>query len=85
MEDKKFFVMDENGVEVEYEIILTFKSPETNKNYVIYKLPEEEEEVLAAIYSEDEGQGGTLLEIETEEEFQMIQDVLDAFMDEEDE
>lgn len=83
MEDKRFFVMDEDGNEVEYEIVLTFKSPETEKDYVVYKLPGDSEEVMAAIYDESEGETGRLIEIETEEEFEMIQDVLDSFMDEE--
>ena len=82
MEDKKFFVKDEAGNEVEYEIVLTFNSPETNKDYVIYKLPGESEEVMAAVYDETGGEEGSLSEITTEEEFEIIQEVLDAFLDE---
>lgn len=82
MEEKRFFVTDVEGNEVEYEIILTFESPETGKNYVIYKLPQEEENVLAAIYEEDDDKNGTLVEIETEAEYEMIESVLNAFLDE---
>ena len=85
MDEKRIIVTDEDGNLVEYDIILTFTSPETNKDYVVYQVPGEEEEVLAAVYEETSDTEGTLLEIETEEEFQMIQDVLDAFLKEEDE
>lgn len=83
MKEKTIYVTDADGNEIEYEVVLTFESPETGKKYVIYKLPEEEEEVMAAIYVEEADGEGSLVEIETEEEFQMIQDVLDSFSEEE--
>ena len=85
MDQKTIVVTDEDGNNTEYEIILTFDSPVTGKKYVIYKLPEEDEEVMAAIYEEENDGEGNLLEITSEEEFQMIQDVLDSFMEEEEE
>lgn len=83
MNDKTIFVTDQDGNEIEYEVVLTFESPETGKKYVVYKLPEEDEEVMAAIYVEEADGEGALEEIQTEEEFQMIQDVLDSFTEEE--
>ncbi len=83
MEEKTFVVTDDQGNETLYEIVLTFNSPETGKDYVVYKLPQDEEDVMVAVYEEGEDGEGTLLEIETEEEFQMIQDVLDSFIAEE--
>lgn len=83
MDQNTIVVTDADGNNTEYEIVLTFESPVTGKKYVIYKLPEDEEEVMAAIYEEENDGEGSLLEIETEEEFQMIQDVLDSFMEEE--
>mgnify|MGYP002641250399 CR=1 FL=1 len=85
MENKKFFVQDEQGNEIEYEIVLTFEHPDTKVNYVIYKELGDTEDVMAAIYDEKSDNAGALLEIQTEEEFEMIQDVLDAFMDEDEE
>ena len=82
MEEKRIFVLDEDGNETEYEIVLTFNSPKTHKDYVVYKLLGDTQDVMAAIYDESNNEGGRLLEIESEEEFQMIQDVLDAFMEE---
>lgn len=85
MEEKNFFVKDDQGNEKEFEIILTFESPETKEKYVIYSEIGESEEVMAAVYTETGDGTGSLEDIESEEEFQMVQDVLDAFYDEEDE
>lgn len=77
-------VVDEDGVETEFEVVLTFFNDEFNKSYVIYKLPgEEEEEVFAAIYDEAETAGGNLTQIETDEEWDMIEEMLNAFLAEE--
>lgn len=84
MEEKKFTVIDESGKELEFEVVLTFKNPNTNKSYVIYKLPgEENEEVFAAIYDENSKIGGSLMPIETDEEWDTLDEVLNAFIDEE--
>ena len=83
MNDKIMYITNEAGETVEYEVILTYEHPETKINYVIYKLPEEQEEVLAARFVE-EGEGeGSLSPIETEEEYEMIEEILDAFLGEE--
>ena len=83
MNEKTLIVTDDKGNIVEYEIVLTFKSPETNKSYVVYKEPGDTEEVMAASYNETDGESGELMEIESDEEFDIIQDVLNAFLEEE--
>lgn len=84
MDDKRIFVTDESGVEVEFEVVLTFTGPENGKKYVVYKIPNDDsEEVFAAVYDETDEGGGNLIEIDDEEEFDMVQEVLDAFLDEE--
>lgn len=83
MDGKQLFITDEQGNEIEFEIILTFESPETKKKYVIYQELGDTDEVMAAVYEEEKDGSGSLIDIETEEEFDMIQDVLDAFYDEE--
>jgi uncharacterized protein YrzB (UPF0473 family) len=82
MDEKQFIIVDEDGQEVEFEIILTFQDPKTSKNYVVYKEMADTDEVMAAEYVEKENGTGTLLEIESDEEFDMIQEVLDTFTDE---
>lgn len=84
MEKETMIVIDEEGNEVLYEIVLTFNSKETNKSYVIYKLPgDENEEVFASSYDEQQQDGGDLKQIETDEEWDMIEEVLNAFVEEE--
>ena len=77
--------VDLSGKEQEFEIVLTFESPETQKKYVVYKEPGESDDVMAAVYDETGEGSGNLLDIETEEEFQMVQDLLDAFYDDDEE
>ena len=72
MEDNKMIVYDEQGNEIEMEIMFTFDDDNHN-SYVIFF------NVYAGKYNED-GQLDTDL---TEEEFAMCQEVLGAFEDEE--
>jgi len=84
MENKLFTVVDEQNNEIEYEVVLTFTNPEDNKSYVVYKLPgEENEEVFASLYDEKNTEGGNLQPIETDEEWDMLDEVLNAFLEEE--
>ena len=36
LNNKKIFTILSNGTKVEYDVILTFKNPNNNKDYVIY-------------------------------------------------
>jgi uncharacterized protein YrzB (UPF0473 family) len=83
MQDKSLFIKNENGEEEEFEIILTFQDPQTKINYVVYKELFVDEEVYAARYEENSDISGSLIPIDSEEEFEMIQEVLDSFFDEE--
>ena len=82
MDEKTFTVIDEEGKEQVFEIVLTFKNPDTEKAYVIYKLPgEENDEVFAAIYDEMGKMGGNLLPVETDEEWDMLDEILNSFLE----
>ena len=55
MEEKKILKLtDENGKEIEYEILIAFKWTKTNKNYIVYTDNTNDENgnlnVFAAIY-----------------------------------
>ena len=84
MEDKTLRVIDEQGNEMDYEIVLTFKSDQTGKSYVVYKEPGDSDEVYAASYDETETDGGNLNPIETDEEWDIIEEVLETFQEEDD-
>jgi len=75
-------LIDEEGNEILCEILFTFESKEFNKNYVLfYPVAGEEDdiEVMAASYLPGEEGDGELQAIETDEEWDMIEKVLDQF------
>ena len=72
-------VIDENGKEIEMEIIFTFENDDRTKQYVLYTNPEDESgEVFASLYDEE----GHLFPVEDENEWQMIEEVFGAYIDE---
>lgn len=80
LNEKRMTITDENGNEHLVEILFTFHHPERNKDYVLFYEIDNEDEVMAMIYNDD----GELLEIEDEEEYAEVEEVLAAFQDEED-
>lgn len=83
--DQQLTIIDEEGNEILCQILFTFESEEFKKNYVLfYPLEGEEEEddnvtVMAASYEEGENGIGELKEIETDEEWDLIEDVLGQY------
>ena len=78
--ENRLTFIDEDGNEVLCEILFTFESKEFNKNYVLFYPvggDEDEIEVMAASYIPTEDGEGELQAIETAEEWQMIEEVLD--------
>ncbi len=83
--ENRLTFIDEDGNEVLCEILFTFESKEFNKNYVLFYPvgdDDDEIEVMAASYVPTEDGEGELQAIETEEEWAMIENVLDQFDDE---
>jgi uncharacterized protein YrzB (UPF0473 family) len=91
--EKNITVIDENGNETLCEILLTFDSEQFGKSYVLYtpvgsddENEEEELEIHAYSYNPGEGEeGGELMPIETEEEWDMIEEMVNTFFDEQEE
>lgn len=86
--DNKLVYIDEKGNEILCEILFTFDSEEFKKSYVLfYPVGEENEdevEVMAASYTPlEDGSVGELNEIETDDEWNLIEDTLDSFTDDE--
>ena len=85
-------VVDENGDEQLYEVLFTFDSEDFNKSYVLYypvgaeEDGDEEIEIHASAYEQnEEGEEGSLEPIETDEEWDMIEEMLNTFLEEEEE
>jgi len=86
--ENRLTFIDEQGNEVLCEILFTFNSEEFNKNYVLfYPVGSEDEngniEVMAASYIETEdGTCGELQEITTDAEWELIEEMLQSFSEE---
>ena len=73
-------LLDENGQVVCCDVLFTFDSEDTKKSYIVYTDQTRDEEgnveVCASIYAPEEN-GGRLYPIQTEEEWEVIEAILD--------
>ena len=77
LDEKRIVIIDENDKEIEMEILFTFDSEEYKRQYVLYINPEDESgEVFVSGYTDE----GELLEITDEKEWEMIEEVFEAFV-----
>ena len=84
--DEILIVTDEQGKELECIIIMTFESEEFEKSYVVYQLKDDESgEYFAASFNPEDGEEGQLLPIETDEEWDLVEEVLENFLEDEEE
>lgn len=85
MKKNTFTMLDENGNEVVYDVLFTFESDETGKNYIVYTDNTKDEvgniEVYASIYHPEDG-NGRLEAIETEKEWKIIETILETLQEE---
>ena len=79
MKDNSIFITDENGKEVEMKIYLTFDA--NDKSYVVVYNAENEDELYPFIYDDE----GNLFAVESEEELDMIDEVVGAYEEKEEE
>ncbi|TKC20010.1 DUF1292 domain-containing protein [Robertmurraya kyonggiensis] len=87
--DNHITVVDEDGNEQLCEILFTFDSEEFGKSYVLYypigedDSDDEETEIHASAFTPSEdNKDGDLQPIETEEEWDLIEEMLNTFLDE---
>ena len=82
MEEKNVFkIINDEGKEVECEVLFTFESDETGKNYIIYTDNTLDETGNTKVYASifDPTMEKTTLEpIETEKEWNIIENILDS-------
>lgn len=80
-----FKVMNDEGKEVECEVLFTFESDETKKNYIVYTDNTTDEagniKVYASIYNPNEEET-KLLPIETDKEWKIIETILEELQNE---
>ncbi len=76
---ENFSVLDENGEEIACQTILMFQSPETEKDIVVYTdntVSDEGYENIYASYYTYMGENLRLLDIDSEADWALIQEVL---------
>jgi len=92
-EMNKLTVINEEGQEIDCEILFTFDSAEYKKDYVVY-MPIGDEYVdedgypeihVSSFTASDDGEGGGLEPIEDEAEWEMVEEVIASFLEGEEE
>ena len=85
MKNNKFTLINDEGKEVEYDVLFTFESEETNKNYIVYtdgtKDSDGQIQVYASIYDPTDPHS-KLEAIETEKEWKVIETILSTLQEE---
>ena len=83
--ENTFKVIDKDGNEIEFEILFTFESDETNKNYMVYtdntKDSEGNTKVYASAFKPD-AEPLELLPVETEREWRIIETIIESITEE---
>ena len=85
MKKNSFTLIDDNGNEVVYDVLFTFESDETHKNYIVYTDNTKDEagnvEVYASIYDPN-NLSSRLEPIETDKEWKVIETILETLQEE---
>ena len=83
--ENKFKVIDKDGKEIEFEILFTFESDETKKNYMVYTDNTKDEQgntkVYASVFNPD-AEVLELLPVETEREWKIIETIITSITEE---
>lgn len=83
--NNKFTVLNKEGKKVECEVLFTFESEETNKNYIVYTDNTKDDKgnvrVFASIYDPN-SENGELLPIETDKEWNIVEAIIDSIQEE---
>lgn len=83
--ENTFKVVDKEGNTIEFEILFTFESDETKKNYMVYTDNTKDENgnvrVYASVFVPD-AEPLELLPVETEREWKIIETILESIEEE---
>lgn len=88
-EKERIVIPDENGEEHLFEVLFTFDTDDTEKSYIavvpVEQKDDEEVEVYAFRYEEKEADDNdlSLFPIESDEEWEMVEEMLNTLADEE--
>ena len=76
--DKQISITDSEGNEHLMEILFTYEHEERGKKYVFFYDKNTPEDIIAMEYNDE----GELFEIESDEEYEEVEEVFNAFMEE---
>lgn len=83
--ENTFKIIDNDGKEIEFEILFTFESDETHKNYMVYTDNTTDTDgntkVYASVFTPDK-EPLELLPVETEREWKVIETILSTISEE---
>ena len=78
-----FTELDEDGNEVVYTILTRIEPDDSDSTYIVFYEDTEEDDIqieAAEVIENEDGSGEQLYEIETEEEWSMIEEVVNTIM-----
>ncbi len=82
IDSNSLYVKDEDGNDKRMIILFTFDSPDFGKQYVVFQDPENDTgEIFASAYTDN----GELIPIESDEEWDMVEEVINTFASDEEE
>lgn len=81
MVDRTITLVRDDGTEIVADIFFTYHSDEFNKDYVVFQV-RDTNEISAASYVSNDDKNGQLDKIETDEEWEMLEELLNEYADE---
>ena len=85
MKENKFTLIDENGVEKEYDVLFTYESEETKKHYIAYTDNSLDESGNVQVYAstyDPTNPNSRLDPIETKKEWKIVETILETLQEE---
>lgn len=78
MQDRTLTLIQDDGKEILCDILFTYHSEEFNKDYVVFQVRGEASASAAIYHPEDNGKG-SLERIESDEEWEMLEELLNDY------
>ncbi|MCR5112761.1 MAG: DUF1292 domain-containing protein [Acholeplasmatales bacterium] len=80
MQDRTITLTDDSGKTITAQILFTYHSDDLNKNYVVF-LDTNTNQASAAEYFDDGNGSGHLGDIQSEDEWEMLNDLFEEYME----
>lgn len=81
MDDRKITMVDKDGNKVECEILFTYHSDDLDRDYIVF-VDKSTNEIAAGVCVEDEYGDGDILPVESDAEWEMLEELLQEYAEE---